>query len=463
MSRRISCLGLLLACLVAPPRAGAQAELSSDRIDAALAAARARLEAARREGKAFRRASAEERIALVKRLSEARGARRRAETEDDALRSQIGRLTEQRREHERALAADTREMKGLAATLRRGLDTLVQAEQSSLAGLQHPELMERFRSLRAEARAADEVPEAACSAFLDALERYVEQSRRIARFEAEAADADGRLRRVEICRLGQVAAFFREADRTGHLVLDEHGHWRTVVIGDAAALRPLFATPPPAEVSVPLDPSGGMAIRTAEDGNGWVNHLRAGGPVMIPIGLVVLAALYLIAERLRFLARARRELRGLAGVLAGDASAAEIRSRIANRTGPLARVLGAVLGHPEGGEAAIDQAMHEAAPALERSLGLLGVLGTVAPFLGLLGTVTGLITTFATLTAVGSNDPRLLAGGISEALITTQAGLMVAIPILLVHAYLANRVDDLGDRLESAAEHAAACARTEAK
>jgi biopolymer transport protein ExbB len=116
-----------------------------------------------------------------------------------------------------------------------------------------------------------------------------------------------------------------------------------------------------------------------------------------------------------------------------------------------------------GGEAAVDQALREQSPALERSLGLLGVLGTVAPFLGLLGTVTGLIRTFGTLTAVGSNDPRVLAGGISEALITTQAGLIVAIPILLVHAYLTHRVDDVADRLEDAAEAAAtASARTEA-
>ncbi|MBN2491224.1 MAG: MotA/TolQ/ExbB proton channel family protein [Planctomycetes bacterium] len=465
MIRPRALLPFALAVLLAGGPAASQdpAPPAADAIEAALATARTRLEEARREGQAARHAAAGKRLALVKELAEARQAQREAEAEMAALRAEITRHAERRREHDAALAADARELKGLAATVGRGLDTLLQAEESSLVALQDPALVAQFRSLVTELGDRETVAEETLGAFLESLVRYVRESGRIARFEAEAADVDGRLRRVEICRFGQVAAFYREADRTGHLALAESGHWRSIPTGDAAALRPLFAAAPPAELSVPLDPSGGLAIRGADHGDGWLEHLRAGGPVMIPIGLVVLAAFFLIAERLRFVAGARRDFRQLAGCLEGRVPAAEIRRRIAHRPGPLARVLETVLTHPEGGPAAVDQAMHQAAPALERSLGLLGVLGTVAPFLGLLGTVTGLITTFQTLTAVGSNDPRLLAGGISEALITTQAGLMVAIPILLVHAYLSKRVDDLSDRLEDAAEDAAARPRTEDK
>ena len=71
------------------------------------------------------------------------------------------------------------------------------------------------------------------------------------------------------------------------------------------------------------------------------------------------------------------------------------------------------------------------------------MLAAIAPLLGLLGTVTGIIASFETITALGSNEPRLLAGGISEALVTTATGLIVAIPVLLAHGFLAGRIDRL--------------------
>jgi biopolymer transport protein ExbB len=63
--------------------------------------------------------------------------------------------------------------------------------------------------------------------------------------------------------------------------------------------------------------------------------------------------------------------------------------------------------------------------------------------LGLLGTISGLIAMFQVITDLGVNDPKMLAGGIGEALITTEAGLLIAIPVLLAHNFLANRVDDM--------------------
>ena len=96
--------------------------------------------------------------------------------------------------------------------------------------------------------------------------------------------------------------------------------------------------------------------------------------------------------------------------------------------------------------------MHERAlavlPLLDRHLGLLAVLGGVAPLLGLLGTVTGMIHTFQLVTVFGSGDAKLLSGGISEALVTTEAGLIIAVPVLLVHAFLSRRVRTLVAALE---------------
>ena len=85
---------------------------------------------------------------------------------------------------------------------------------------------------------------------------------------------------------------------------------------------------------------------------------------------------------------------------------------------------------------------------LERYLNTLGTIAAISPLLGLLGTVTGMIRTFSALTANTAGDPSALAGGISEALITTAAGLMVAIPALIGYRYLRGRVDALVVQME---------------
>ena len=99
--------------------------------------------------------------------------------------------------------------------------------------------------------------------------------------------------------------------------------------------------------------------------------------------------------------------------------------------------------------------MHEAiiveVPPLERHLAILAVGAAVSPLLGLLGTVTGMIHTFSLIAVFGSGDPRLLSGGISEALVTTEAGLAVAIPLVLLHAFLSRRVRAIADGLEKSA------------
>jgi biopolymer transport protein ExbB len=84
---------------------------------------------------------------------------------------------------------------------------------------------------------------------------------------------------------------------------------------------------------------------------------------------------------------------------------------------------------------------------LNRGLPTVAVLAAVSPLLGLLGTVTGMIETFQSITLFGTGDPKLMSGGISQALITTQLGLAVAIPLVLFHSLLAGRVNRLVEKL----------------
>ena len=84
---------------------------------------------------------------------------------------------------------------------------------------------------------------------------------------------------------------------------------------------------------------------------------------------------------------------------------------------------------------------------LHRGLPTLAVLAAVSPLLGLLGTVTGMIETFQSITLFGTGDPKLMSGGISQALVTTQLGLAVAIPLVLLHSILTGRVNRLVEQL----------------
>jgi biopolymer transport protein ExbB len=100
-------------------------------------------------------------------------------------------------------------------------------------------------------------------------------------------------------------------------------------------------------------------------------------------------------------------------------------------------------------ESILQEAILKELPRLERALPFLNIMAAVAPLLGLLGTVTGMISTFEVINIHGTGDPRLMSGGISVALVTTMLGLMVAIPIMLMHTFLSRQVEHIiGDMEE---------------
>lgn len=208
-------------------------------------------------------------------------------------------------------------------------------------------------------------------------------------------------------------------------------------------------------LDLPLDVTQGTKIKKEMGGTGIVSWLLKGGPVMIPILAVCLAILVMVLERLFTFRKEHIDSDSLMGSMMelwnkGDK---ENAIKLCETTpGPVARMLRVgLLRHGEGKET-VEQSIHEASlselPKLEKHLSAIGVLAAVAPLLGLLGTVSGMINTFKVITYYGGGNPRLLAGGISEALITTEAGLIIAIPALLLHNYLSNKANSIATDIE---------------
>jgi len=128
------------------------------------------------------------------------------------------------------------------------------------------------------------------------------------------------------------------------------------------------------------------------------------------------------------------------------------RLRTLKQASPLGRILAAGLGNAYHGRDVMKESIQEAAGHvvhdLERYLNTLGTIAAIAPLLGLLGTVVGMIKVFAEIMTQGTGNASVLAGGISEALITTAAGLTVAIPALVMHRYFTGRIDGIVVELE---------------
>ncbi len=187
-----------------------------------------------------------------------------------------------------------------------------------------------------------------------------------------------------------------------------------------------------------------------------IEFLVSGGPVMIPIGIASVVAVAALCERLLALRRARVvphgfqvELEALVDQQRWDDALTLCRKRVSS----LSRVMEVAIAYHDEPWERIKERLEESgrreAAELERYTGVLGTVAAVAPLLGLLGTVWGMILTFEVIQREGVGVVSSLAGGISQALITTFAGLSVGIPAIIAYKYLLARVDDLVMEMEA--------------
>lgn len=180
--------------------------------------------------------------------------------------------------------------------------------------------------------------------------------------------------------------------------------------------------------------------------------ISAGGGMMLPIIIASVLALAIILERLYALQK-RRVMAGnpvetISNWLEyGDLTAQRIHAL--GRSSRLGQILAAgltVVDRPELMRARMEDAGRHVAFEMERYLNTLGTIALISPLLGLLGTVIGIIDVFQAITATGGSgavNPELLAGGIAKALVTTAAGIIVAVPAFIFHRYFRGLVDEL--------------------
>ena len=178
--------------------------------------------------------------------------------------------------------------------------------------------------------------------------------------------------------------------------------------------------------------------------------VQSGGWLMVPILLCSVIAAAISVERLWTLQRSRIAPKNLLSQVWSALKNHEMdshRLRDLRASSPLGQVLATGIANAERGREVMKEAMEEVASQvthdLERYLTSLGVIASISPLLGLLGTVVGMIQVFTALMLEGSGNANVLAGGISQALITTAAGLSVAIPAIMFHRFFLRRVDEL--------------------
>lgn len=185
------------------------------------------------------------------------------------------------------------------------------------------------------------------------------------------------------------------------------------------------------------------------------NFLAQGGILMIPILTASVIALTFFLERLIYLRRSKINPKKLSKDLYRLISEGKCSEALAlaehNDQYPLSRLMVPVLQNWSRSKSSLKELLEELGKrevmAMERYIGVIGVIATISPLMGLLGTVSGMITVFQQF-IYSQSDPAFMSGGISKALITTASGLVVAIPALIASRYLFSRVDDLRLDLE---------------
>ncbi|WP_429041039.1 MotA/TolQ/ExbB proton channel family protein [Aeromonas media] len=324
------------------------------------------------------------------------------------------------------------DMNEIFAVTRQGASDAVKLLGDSSVQGQYPD---RLTALKAMAQ-DKQVPDRAALALLPAtLLQEIRESGRVVQFDGKVLNAQGTASEQALTRVGSFALFDSEG------FLQPSGEGLIPVLGlPAGLLSELTAYQGKEGEALPLDPSHGVLLEMQAQAPTFWQQVQQGGQVGAIIVLLAAIGLGIAAVRLWTLSRELTLVRR------------QLKSGEYHADNALGRVLTVADKHPELSmetlELRLDEAILQETPRMERGIGMVKVIAAIAPMLGLLGTVTGMIGTFQAITQFGTGDPKIMAGGISMALITTVQGLVAAIPLILAHSLLQSRFTELSNVLE---------------
>ncbi len=449
----------LAACLLAVavfaggfgPGAAAAADGDWQRAGAEV---RERSQEMRDDASAVRKDVAADRKQRAMTVGERRARVQALQKEYDALVRELDGLSKERGRLEADLGAEQAGMKALEGTIRQAAkdaDKMLSGNPLATLAPERRDVVDRLLKDHA-------FPDTATiGALAEVFLAEIPLTRGVHLRQGAYIGPDGRQETGEILHAARFATFFRS--QGGDIGVLEAGP-------DGAGLRAVPSALPRSVRSdvgdflagqgaaLPLDVADGAAFRRLNAGGGMWEWLLSGGFLVWPILLVGVVGLGLGFARFITLGSSRafseKRMREIVDRVERREFSAAKEYCARGKKFPACRVLGRALDHVGLSQEILENALQEAIlqelPRLERFLPSMQILAAIAPLLGLLGTVTGMINTFQVITLFGTGDPRMMSGGISEALITTQLGLAVAIPIMVLHHFLERRVDMvLGD------------------
>lgn len=272
-----------------------------------------------------------------------------------------------------------------------------------------------------------------------AMQEQITASGEIARQQVSLIDGDGRQHSVTAFRLGALAMVTEQ----GYVAWNNQDKTATSYPrqpDNGATYSSLQAVSEGATQSVVLDPSAGGLLEQLALTPTLSERLQAGGVIGHIILLLLAVGLLIALYRGAMLTMARGKIR------------AQLKQPAQPGDNPLGRVLAVYDKTQQRSVEALELRLLETIvdeqAGLEQGLSMLKLLAALAPMLGLLGTVTGMIETFQVITQFGNGDPKVMAGGISMALITTVLGLIAAMPLLLAHNLLQTQAENIRQILE---------------
>lgn len=455
-------IGILIACSTS--FAQSDEKPTGATFDSAVSDTQRKLDQALAELSALRDEIAREKIPLTKRLNE--------------LEAQLSEVRSQYQQTTRTLDSRTLDLSNLRNEIKSRreestyLSNLLGEYNRNFESRLHIAELQRYREQLSAAKLApensnlseSEVFKAQSALLTTSLDRLFDGLSGT-RFEGTAVIADGLVKPGTFVLIGP-AAWFRSADGAQVGTVEQRlGSLEPSVVPfknaldtDAATQVITFSTG-----DMPLDPSLGNAHKIETTSETFLEHVKKGGPVMYPIfGIAAIAFLVAFIKFISLMlvrSPSRKRMAALLQAIAKKDKNGAMREAKA-APGPAGKMLVAGVGvyhlsdiNQEPREL-IEEVMYEKVLAaklrLNSWLPFIAITAASAPLLGLLGTVTGIMNTFTLMTVFGTGDVKALSSGISEALITTKFGLYVAIPSLILYAFLSRRAKAIENKMEKA-------------